>query len=167
MKEIPLTQGKVALVDDEDFEMLSQFKWHALFGKGKWYAERSVFGGPYIRMHNQIMHEREGWRVDHKNGNGLDNRRENLRYANSRQNNQNARKRLTNYGKPTSSRFKGVSWNNESRKWHAALQRADGVTVVRRVKDENIAALIYDTLAQHYFGEFAYLNFPLAELPRC
>lgn len=133
MKEIPLTRGKVALVDDEDFESLSRFKWQASQESGIWYARR---GHKTIRMHTQIM---GGLNVDHRNRNGLDNRRENLRFATRSQNGFN-----TKLFKSNKSGAKGVSWY----KWLAVPKwRADIKVNGRKIhlgyfhdKDEAIAA---------------------------
>lgn len=87
MREIPLTQGKVALIDDEDYEELSQYKWTAHHrAKNTWYAVRYVGKrvdgkrvGVHIQMHRVITNCPDGLVVDHINHNGLDNRKENLR----------------------------------------------------------------------------------------
>jgi hypothetical protein len=95
MKLIPLTQGKFALVDDEDYEYLSKFKWHAKKQTRKhfpdyFYAARGKKG---ILMHREILNISEDQNVDHKNGNGLDNRKENLRPASQLENCRNRRYR--------------------------------------------------------------------------
>ena len=88
MKTIILTRGKVALVDDADFEALSKFKWHAMRSGKKWRAVRTVKVGSKwgrkIGMHVQIMGF-PGVQVDHRNRNGLDNQRHNLRRATHQQ----------------------------------------------------------------------------------
>jgi hypothetical protein len=93
MKEIPLTQGKTALVDDEDFEYLNQFKWCVLTQNDRNYAHRTpprVNGyTTTIKMHSIIINTPKGMDTDHINGNGLDNRKENLRVATRRENLQN------------------------------------------------------------------------------
>lgn len=100
MREIPLTQGQVALVDDEDYNAVAQFKWCACWKKAtrSFYAERSLprlpdGRRPRVMMHRYIMNLREGDRrqIDHKNHDTLDNRRENLCVTTSRGNNQNRR----------------------------------------------------------------------------
>ena len=115
MKEILLTQGQTALVDDEDFEELNQFKWRVGWTPTikSFYAIRDEKrGNKYttLRMHRQIMQFPLGLYVDHINHNTLDNRKENLRIVTARQNGQNRS------GK-TTSKYPGVSWNKKSNKW--------------------------------------------------
>ncbi|MFA5301040.1 MAG: HNH endonuclease [Lutibacter sp.] len=90
MKTIPLTQGKFALVDDADFEWLSQWKWCAARDHkyDRWYACRHI-KHKVIGMHRFVMNAPRGFHVDHKNHNGLDNRRCNLRICTNRENQQN------------------------------------------------------------------------------
>lgn len=159
-KSIPLTQGYSAIVDEEDYEFLSTFKWRALVNR-KWngssvYAVRevSVDGKPVaILMHRLIAGCKED--VDHHDGNGLNNQRYNLRPANDSQNLANSRKRCI-----SSSRFKGVVWHKRLRKWQAAIA-AYGVRYhIGSFKDEVDAATAYNFKAFELFGEFARMNTP-------
>ena len=93
MKKIILTKDKVALVDDEDFERINQYKWQAsqnLTSERIWYAKRvsKAISGKQktIKMHREILKDTEGLQVDHINGNGLDNRKVNLRLCTNQQN---------------------------------------------------------------------------------
>lgn len=79
VKEIPLTRGMVAIVDDEDFEALNKHKWYAKKSNHCFYACRNLPNGKHIRMHHEIMGRVPGMYVDHINRISLDNRRENLR----------------------------------------------------------------------------------------
>ena len=91
-KKIELTQGKFAIVDDGDFEWLNQHKWSAQKGRNTYYAIRGVReNGKHKRiyMHIEILGKKNGLQIDHMNGNGIDNRRTNLRHVTSRQNRQN------------------------------------------------------------------------------
>jgi hypothetical protein len=119
MKEIPLTQGKVALVDDEDYEWLNQWKWCAYKNKNTFYAARhtKTENGKQtmIRMHIEVIGKREGLITDHINGNGLENRRENLRHVTRRQNGQNRHDER-------SSKHPGVSWYKRDKNWQATIQ---------------------------------------------
>lgn len=85
-KEILLSQGKVALVDVEDYDELSKYKWYAYRDVHTYYAGRNVKNACQVRMHRQITHCPEGLEVDHINRNGLDNRKENLRICTRSQN---------------------------------------------------------------------------------
>lgn len=119
MREIPLTQGQVALVDDEDYKKLSKYKWFAIkYQVDNFYAARQTPGhnGKLIRMHRQILDFiPAGHEVDHFNGNSLDNRKENLRVVTHRQNMQN--KHIN-----TSSKYPGVYWDKHAEKWHTQIR---------------------------------------------
>lgn len=123
MKQIPLTKGQFALVDDADFDFLMQWKWHVYRGHdGLLYAHRnSEYGAngkrTHIMMHRVINATPEGMDTDHINGNGLDNRRSNLRTASRAENMWNRRP-----NKGGSSPFKGVYWHAQHRKWVASIQ---------------------------------------------
>jgi len=120
MKEIILTQGKVALVDDEDYERLNQHKWSADKNGNTFYARRmspTVNGKRHgILMHHEIIgYPQKGFEVDHKNGDGLRNLRSNLRHITHRQNLQN----LQNIKK--TSKYPGVGWHKLREKWRAYI----------------------------------------------
>ena len=127
MKEIQLTQGTMAIVDDEDFEAMNVFKWYALRHCHTFYAVRGApkpgGGQTHESMHRVILARKLGRvllkkeEVDHKHGDGLDNRREKLRLATSAQNKRNCRRRNAN----PSSRYLGVSWFKDRKKWHAQI----------------------------------------------
>jgi len=153
-KEIPLTQGKVAIVDDEDFERLSQYKWcYATVGYAVRFEQvngkrRGVF------MHRQIMQPPKDLEVDHINGDKLDNRRSNLRIVTRQQNRFNERPR-----KGTSSKYKGVSWYKQTRRWEAYIKINGKKKRIGYFNDEIEAALAYDRAARELFGEYAKTNF--------
>lgn len=150
---IPLTKGKHALVDAEDFEKLAEHKWMALFSCGNWYAWRSA-KGKCILMHREIMNASKDRIVDHKDGNGLNNCKANLRLCNYGQNNANRKP----CGK--SSQYKCVSWDKQRKKWKATTIRNGNTTVIGRYDDERQAARVADYGNIELHGEFAYLNFP-------
>ena len=155
---IPLTQGKVALVDEADFPALTKWRWFAVHVKDRWYAVRNVGEAPHqrqIRMHAQILGCKG---VDHLSGDGLDNRRGNLRAAGQSQNTMNARKRRHHRGQPTSSRFKGVSRHRVTGKWAAYVSIDGKQTHLGLFAEEINAALAYNEAARNHYGEFAHLN---------
>ena len=152
MKEIKLTQGKVAMIDDEDFDLISQHRWHYVAGYSCGYAATArPCGKGNLGMHRFLVPCPLGHVVDHINGNSLDNRRCNLRVVTRAQNRQNSRKRVN-----ASSQFKGVSWYKPKRQWHAMLTGQD----LGFYDDEAEAARVYDAAAKKLYGEFAWLNFP-------
>lgn len=157
MKKIPLTKGYVAIVDDEDYNELSKHKWCAdNSSKTNVYALRRV-GKKLSRMHNEIIGRKDGLEIDHINGNGLDNRRANLRFCTRSQNRMNGRKNADN-----TSGYKGVTKSKKSpnNPWHAHI-KFNGITKhLGNYKTKEDAARAYDAAAKELHGEFCSLNFP-------
>lgn len=154
-KQIPLTQGKFALVDDDDFEYLNQWKWNATQSGSTFYARRQEGIIPFkktIPMHRQIMNTPAGMEVDHINGNGLDNRRENLRNCTHAENKRN-NKRYSN----NSSGYIGVDRNKG--KWRAYIQVNKKWIHLGYFSDPIDAAHAYDNAAEKYHGQYANTNF--------
>ncbi len=157
-REIPLTKGKVALVDDEDYDHLMQWKWHYCGG----YAMRKERGRrsdphPTILMHRAILTTPSGMLTDHINLNKLDNRRCNLRICTAAQNNYN---RTPYHTRTATSRFKGVRFDRRLNKWQAFIVLQKGKqTHLGYFIDEINAAEAYDSAARSHFGEFARPNF--------
>ena len=153
-KLIPLTRGKFAIVDAEDYESLDRYKWHANKGSRTYYA-RSRKNGKMIRMHRVITNAPKGLVVDHINHNGADNRKKNLRICTYAENSHNRR-----CGRRGSSKYKGVSRCKKKELFLACI-RCDGKHYhLGRFKSEIAAAKAYDKKARELFGQFAYLNFP-------
>ena len=151
---IPLTQGKFAIVDAEDYERLSEHKWCVQRKKGgRFYAVRRA-GGKIIRMHREIMNAPPGMVCDHKNHNTLDNRKSNLRTCTQAQNIYN---QLPRDG--GTSRYKGVYWPKDKCRWEAKIGHNGRAIHIGYYDYEADAAIAYDDMAIELFGEFACLNF--------
>jgi hypothetical protein len=154
MKEIQLSQGKLAQVDDEDFEYLLQWRWSYLKGARTGYAVRTVKdeeGKKHnILMHRLLMSTPKGMECDHRDGNGLNNQSTNLRNCTSTENKRNVSKH-----KGVSSIYKGVWYDKKLNRWQVRVSRLD----VGRFKEEHHAALAYDLWATDMYGEFARTNF--------
>jgi hypothetical protein len=164
MKLVPLSQGKVAMVDDADFAAVSEFNWFAYCpGRpGLFYAMRNAGHGRGNRR-TQTMHRficglvpGDGFEVDHEDGDGLNNQRWNLRVCTHQENHRNLPKRRTT----STSRFKGVTWDAGKKRWLAQVYTGGRNRYIGRFDHEEQAAQAYDQAAREQFGEFARLNFP-------
>lgn len=162
VKTIPVSGGKFhALVDDEDYEVLSKFKWtYSKRGhnKSSGYAYRHIrTEGPgykvkSIMLHTQILRTPEGLHGYHINGEGLDNRRTNLRVCTQGETNRN--KRVFS----GSSKYKGVYWYKKSGGWKSKITINYKQIHLGTFSDEKSAAIAYNKAAKEHFGEFALLN---------
>ena len=159
MKEIPLTQGKFALVDDEDYELLIKNKWRVSIG----YATRNQITysrelKKIVKQHSFLMHRvitnaPKGTQIDHINGNKLDNRKVNLRICTNSQNHAN-----TFLRKDNTSGKKGINWCKQTKSWRARITVNQKEIYLGRFKSLKKASEIYNSAATKYFGEFAKLN---------
>lgn len=154
MKEIQLTQGKVAIVDDEDFEELSKHKWCARRSRKTFYAGRNVRdknGKRYtVLMHRIIMKTIDGLETDHTNGDGLDNTRANLRVCTRSQNARNRGKQRDN-----TSGFKGVFFKNARGKWRAQIRVGGKQTNLGDYSTAEDAYRAYCDACIKFHGDFA------------
>ena len=152
MKQIKLTKGQFALVDDVDFEKLNQFKWHAQWNLNtkSFYAARKDIEGGYESMHQRVMNFPEGMQIDHINHDTLNNNRENLRAVTISQNAMNKRTQSNN-----TSGCKGVSWCKQSKKWRMRIlmnkKRTD-----KYFTDWFEAVCARKSAENKYHGEYAY-----------
>jgi hypothetical protein len=163
MREIELTQGKMAIVDDEDFEWLNSMTWCAARkttpNAVRFVSQTSIWDRENERSINISMHQMimgrplHGLVIDHVNGDPLDNRRANLRYATLADNVRNRKKY-----KATASRFKGIYWEPERQCWRAAVWIGGKQKRLGRFKEERDAAAAYNEGAKLHYGAFALLN---------
>jgi hypothetical protein len=160
VKEIPLTRGKVALVDEEDYEWLMGWKWYAAKGHRSWYAARNarveeMVNGKRraIYMHREILQPPDGMDTDHRNGNGLDNQRYNLRVCTHPQNMRNQKPHIN-----TLSPFKGVDRDKRTGKWRARVQDGGQRISLGLFDTEEQAALAYNQAAIKLYGDYARPN---------
>lgn len=158
MKAIQLTKGFVAIVDDEDFEALAQYNWCYSGHKDGGYAVRRKKlpdgSAKKVYMHREIAGNfAEGKCVDHRNGNKLDNRRENLRACTHAQNSYN-------YGKKPSNKsgFKGVHWHSQRKKWTAQISVDKKIRHLGLFNTPEEAAMAYNAAAIRLHGDFANIN---------
>lgn len=150
MKLIRLSKGKIAKVDDEDYEWLMQWKW-SFDGK---YAQRYFCETKNMKMHRQIMDAKDGEQVDHINQDKLDNRRANLRLCTDTENKRNSPLRKDN-----TSGYKGVYFEKSKRKWHTHIAINGKIIYLGLYETAEEGARVYDDAARKYFGEFASPNF--------
>lgn len=157
MKEIPLTHGKVALVDDEDYERIARFDWMLLKKpSGNLYAIKRDESNVTTFMHVLVLGADSDCPIDHRDRNGLNNQKSNLRLCTVTQNNQN-RRRFSN----NKTGFKGVSPSGRRRLPFRAQIRVNGCSMfLGHYFAPEEAARAYDAAAVTHFGEFACLNFP-------
>lgn len=154
---IPLTKGMFAIVDNADYKLVSGMLWNPHPTKRTVYAcSGSGLKGRMIYLHRLLMGDPEGMEVDHRNGEGLDCRRDNLRVCTTKQNRQNMRKTIM----PKTSQYKGVCWDKTRNKWRATIKLNREWQYLGRFDDEVMAAQAFDAKARELFGEFARLNFP-------
>jgi transcriptional regulator with XRE-family HTH domain len=155
--------GKVAVIDAEDAPLVAQYTWTVYKGRSTFYAMSQVRRDPgghptrvtLLLMHRLILGVNGDASVDHWDGDGLNNRRGNLRLASESQNQGNRRKT-----DGTTSRYKGVSLTKPGGPFQAAIYQDRRRFDLGRFHDEEEAARAYDAAARQRFGEFAAVNFP-------
>lgn len=160
MKRIPLTQGKFAIVDDEDYKELSKHKWHTFKNSYGGYAAirncQCLFDKKrrVIYMHRQIMSCPQEMEIDHQDHNQLNNRKSNLRICTRAENQRNRNKQKNN-----TSGFKRVYRRKDCKKWRANIGFNGQQIHLGDFNSAIEAAKIYDKKAKELFGEFAKTNF--------
>lgn len=155
MKEIQLTKGMFAFIDDEDFELVSQYKWHYCNG----YANTRIYengkSSKYIGMHRLIMQAKPGEQIDHINGIKRDNHRSNLRKCTPKDNPKNCKTPVTN-----TTGFKGVCYRKRAKLFSAQISVQNKSIHIGYFRTAESAAIAYDLAAIKHYGQFARLNFP-------
>lgn len=157
MKKIPLNGkrgvGLFALIDDEDFELISSYRWNLDFSGYAVTYPRINGRQKTLPMHRLVMGEPKAMQVDHINRNKLDNRKSNLRLCTHAQN-------MVNVGltKANKSGYKGVRWNERLRKWQASIRTCGKPRHLGLFDSREAAALSYNIAASRLHGEFAWLN---------
>lgn len=158
--QVALSHGLFALVDECDLQTLSEYRWYPYKSYRTYYAVGHKLRPPNrlkrVQMHVLIMGKQpKGMLIDHINGNGLDNRRANLRFATPTENSQNQRKRVE-----CTSDFKGVDFDRYKLRWRARIFLNGECIYLGRYQHETDEARAYDNAARRLYGPLANLNFP-------
>lgn len=164
MMTVPLTialySGEKALIDASDASLVAGYRWLADHREHTTYAYAHVRVGPgqwqNLKLHRLILGAPAGLEVDHRNRDGLDNRRANLRLATSVENHANTGLRRDN-----TSGFKGVTRSSKSARWVAQIRRDGRMTYLGAFATPEAAAEAYDAAAVEQWGPHAHLNFPI------
>lgn len=150
-RSVVLSCGHVAFVDEEDFDRVNEFSWHSVLIGGNHYARRYVNGEQKNQyLHHFVMGVADGRIVDHKNGDGMDNRKENLRFATHSQNMRNQRTPKNNR-----SGVKGVHFDRQTGKWRASLSVDRKFVCLGRHETIEEAESAVRVGRQQHHGEFA------------
>ena len=164
MIEIQLTKGKKTIIDDDDYPKVSKHKWYAQnyahVGYLPCYHARTDINRKKILMHRFILNPKPNENIDHINGNGLDNRKDNLRIATVQQNGCNRKKDTGHKKDACSSQYKGVTKRKNDR-WETTIRMQGKYIYLGCFKTEEEAGRAYDSEAKKLFGEFARLNFSI------
>ncbi len=154
--EVPLFGGHVAIVDEHDWPLIAEYHWCARKHRHTFYCvtKRQVGGrNIFLRMHRLILNAPAGVPVDHRDHNGLNNLRANLRLCTNSQNAANRRNLTTN-----TSGYRGVYFHKQTGRWRASIKVDQTCIHLGVFSDPWDAACAYNRAAADIFGEFAYIN---------
>lgn len=153
MKSIPLTQGYETMVDDEDYDRLSVFKWSLRCDGYNNYAARGVLtgSGEPSTLHQMLLPAKPGFKIDHADGNGLNNQKTNLRYATHAQN-------IANTAARSPTGYKGVYMQTRGYRYYAAIRVDKKLLFLGNFVTKEEAAVAFNKAATLHYGEFARLN---------
>lgn len=169
--KIPLTKGYSTVIDDNDYEIVKNHNWIVFSPKNHFYAATTIktLNGKYklILMHRLLLNFPKGKQIDHIDGDGLNNCRNNLRECTFSQNIRNSTKQTTYGNKPTTSKYKGVNYDYKSKKWVAHIYQHPKLIHLGRFDCEIEAALAYNEAAKKIFNSFARLNKFHRDIKRC
>ncbi|MGM0836007.1 MAG: HNH endonuclease [Bacillota bacterium] len=152
-KKLNTSSGMTFIIDDEDYEEVSKYKWKSTEDG---YVRRNFWLGDkckYISLHRMLINAPEGLCVDHINGNKFDNRRSNLRLATRTENIRNSGPKVNN-----KSGYKGVSFRKDTGKWKAQIRAFGKKVNLGQFDNKHDAARMYNFWAVDLFGEFAWVN---------
>lgn len=163
MKKIPLTKGKFAIVDDEDYPYLSRFDWYANKKKDIEYAITGIYMNKVttqIPLHYFLTKRRQGYVIVHKNRNCLDNRKSNLLMVRACISHHRTKKYKMRSDNRTGirSKYKGLCWDKRNKKWQVSIMKDKKRTYVGIFKEEKKGAEAYNKKAKELYGKFAYQN---------
>lgn len=152
MKELSLTSGQFALIDDVDYDKVSSRRWHAYKSSNSWYCRTNI-GKKHISLHAFLFPVPKGFVVDHIDGNGLNNQRANLRQATQAENMRNQRPH-----RDSRSPYKGIWRIPGAKTWGVQIWNGRKRNYVGSFVDPLEAAKVYDFIAIQVFGQFAKVN---------
>ena len=159
-KEIEVTGGYVAIVDDEDYEKISKYPWFKLVSSSSTVYARTNVRGKTVLMHRMILDAPPDKVVGHGNFDGLDNRRSNLELCTNAVNAARARKHLhRKKRRGATSQYLGVSWDTRHKKWVAQVQVRGHKRALGYFAVEEDAARAYDKAVTEAYGDGAWTNF--------
>lgn len=153
MRKIKLNNHRHALIDDSDYPLISQFRWHVVHPYRKCFYAGTQHNGRLVLMHRMILGANKGQLIDHINHNGIDNRRKNLRFCTPTQNCMNKTKRHCKNDTP----YKGI-YRGYKGTWRACIRLSNVTIHLGSHKTQEDAARAYNKEAKRLFGKFAHLN---------